>query len=143
MPSKLIIVQCASPGCDNTFATGSKDFEPYCPDCRLASIQMSGPCIEEPELPEDYDCVHDPDYVLKRKLESAAFSILCDAGPEDAAFPSGARFTPLELHYLLLHDCIAVNSIFIDNRTRRCHRVRRNPRGFLVLVPPVQGQFVT
>ena len=143
MPNRLSIVQCASAGCDNTFATRSEEFDLYCPECRLAGIRTSGPGFEEPELPEDYDCLHDPDYVLNKKLEGAAFSILCDAGPEDAAFSAGARFTPLELHYLLLHDCIAVDSVFIDNRTRRCHRVRRNPRGCLVLVPPVQGQFVT
>ena len=138
MPNKLSIVQCASAGCDNTFATRSNDPVQYCPDCRIARVRESQRRFEEDERPADLDRFHDPDYLLNKKLESAEFSVLCDAGPKDAAFRAGARLTDLEVLNLLQEEHIAPESLFINNQTGHCHRVVRNSRGRLALDPPYE-----
>ena len=138
MRNKRIIVQRATAGFDSIFADWPDDSFHFYPGSRRRRIWKGRIHFEVDEETEDLDRLHDPEYVLDKKLESADFSILYDAGPEDAAFESGARFTGLELHYLLQQEAIAIGSIFIHNETRRCHRVVRNSRGRLVLDPPCE-----
>ena len=138
MRNKLTIVQCASTGCSRTFATRSNNPVQYCPDCRIARIRESQRRFEEDERPEDLDRFHDPDYALNKKLDSAEFSVLYDAGPKDAAFHAGARLTDLEVLGLLQEEYIAPNSLFINTQTGRCHRVIRDSRGRLALDPPYE-----
>ena len=136
MRNKLTIVQCASVDCARAFATWSNASVQYCPVCRSARIRESQRRYEESEREECPDRIYDPDDALNLKLESAAFSLHYDAGPEEEAFHPGARFTELEGHYLLEQQNIAVDSIFIHNPTGRRHRVVRNGHGGLVLDPP-------
>ena len=136
MRNKLIIVQRATASFDSIFAEWPDDSFLFYPGSRRRRIWKGRIHFEVDEETEDLDRFHDPDYLLDKKLESAPFSVLHDAGPPDAAFPAGARITGLELYYMLRHRSIAVDSIFLHNETGRCHRVVSNPRGDLVLVPP-------
>ena len=136
MRNKLIIVRRACDDWDGAFADWPDDSVQFYRDCKDGRIWKGRIHFEVDEGPEDLDRHHDPDYVLEKKLESAAFSILYDAGPEDAAFHSGARFTGLEVHDLLQQESIALNSIFKHNESGRCHRVVRDARGHLALEPP-------
>ena len=119
MRNKLTIVECASVDCARAFATWSNASVQYCPDCRRGRIRRSQRRFEESEREQHPEGMYNPDDALNQKLESAAFSLHYDAGPQDAAFHPGARFTELEVHYLLEQQYIAVDSIFIYNPTGR------------------------
>ncbi len=136
MRNRVRIAQCASIDCGCTFATRSKNSIQYCPACRKKRIRESQRSFKEAKRPKGYDLSHNPDFALGKKLDNAEFSVLHDAGPEEAAFRRGARLTTYEVHYLLKYESIAADSVLMHTETRRCHRVIRDARGHLRLDPP-------
>ncbi|HZD57451.1 MAG TPA: hypothetical protein VE136_12040 [Anaerolineales bacterium] len=135
MSHETRLVECAAVDCTRKLATWSRRRVHYCPDCRRRRRLESRLRYEEEER-EAADELHDPEAMLRKKLEEAEFAVLHDAGPEEGAFRRGARLTQRGVHFMLQFEAMAMNSVLVHTRTRRRHRVLRGPRGKLVLDPP-------
>jgi DNA-binding MarR family transcriptional regulator len=131
------LVECASVDCARRFTTRSRRRVHYCPICRKRRRLESWQRYEEQER-EAADELHDPDLMLRKKLDEAEFSVLRDAGPEEGAFRRGAKLTQREVQFMLQFESIAVNSVLVHRSTRRRYRVLRGPGGKLVLDPPLR-----
>ena len=118
-------VLCASADCSQAFTSRSNHAIQFCPDCLNQRLKENRRRFEE-ESRVPVDLVHDPESNLDKKLDNAEYSILYDAGPEEAAFRSGARLTSIEVKYLLKYESIAVDSILVHNRTGHSYRVHRD-----------------
>jgi hypothetical protein len=118
-------VLCASADCSQVFTSRSNHAIQFCPGCLSKRLKENQRRFEE-ESRVPVDIVHDPELNLDKKLDNAEYSILYDAGPEEAAFRSGARLTCIEVKYLLKYESIAVNSILVHNQTGHSYRVLRD-----------------
>jgi hypothetical protein len=129
------LVECASVDCARMFTTRSRRRVQYCPICRKRR-RLETQLRYEEETREAADELHDPDLMLRKKLDEAEFSVLRDAGPGEGAFRRGAKLTQREVQFMLQFESIAVNSVLVHRSTRRRYRVLRGAGGKLVLDPP-------
>ncbi|MEJ2352862.1 MAG: hypothetical protein P8Y03_24000 [Anaerolineales bacterium] len=110
------LVECASVDCARRFTTRSRRRVHYCPICRKRRRLESWQRYEEQER-EAADELHDPDLMLRKKLDEAEFSVLRDAGPEEGAFRRGAKLTQREVQFMLQFESMAVNSVLLHRST--------------------------
>jgi hypothetical protein len=103
------VIECADPNCTARVVTTSHKKNVLCPECREERRRARNQRRAAENAAKEK--AYDPDTSLNKKLETAEYCILHDAGPPEESFPYDARFTREELNGLLDNAYLAPGSL--------------------------------